>query len=62
MNVGCVCVPVLRRYKFVPVPWHGLWWLVLLLYTPVVHTSMSLLNCPMITDEDGDTVPVSVCV
>lgn len=31
-----------------PCPWHGVWWLILLLYTPVLHTSMSVLNCPII--------------
>lgn len=26
--------------------WHGAWWLVVLLYTPAVHTSVSILHCP----------------
>ena len=39
--------------------WHGLWWIVLLMYTHVVHTSMSILNCPILPGRSGDYVPVS---
>ena len=40
-----------RLKKFRPCPWHGVWLLVLLLYTPVLHTSFSLLNCPALEGE-----------
>ena len=26
--------------------WHGAWWMIVLLYTPAVHTSVSILHCP----------------
>ena len=34
-------------------PWYGLWWVVLLQYTHVVHTSMSILNCPTLPNKEG---------
>jgi len=37
---------------------HGVWWIALLLYSHVVYTSMTLLNCPSITDTDGATFAV----
>ena len=40
-------------------PWHGLWWIVVLMYTHVVHTSMSILNCPRLPGSDGNTTNVS---
>ena len=46
-------------YKKPRDPWHGLWWIVLLMYTHVVHTSMSILNCPILPGRSGDYVPVS---
>ncbi len=46
------------RSKLLSFPWHGLWWVVLLQYTHVVHTSMSILNCPMIDDQDTGGAPV----
>ena len=33
--------------------WSGLWLLIMLLYSDVVNTSVSTLNCPMLTDYDG---------
>ena len=38
---------------------HGYWWMILLLYSHVLHTSMSILNCPMIPDSTGNIAPVS---
>ncbi len=38
-----------RRLKFRPFPWHGVWMIVLLMYTHVVHTSISILNCPAVS-------------
>ena len=40
-------------------PWSSLWWIVLLMYTHVIHTSMSILNCPILPGRTGDYVPVS---
>lgn len=40
-----------RSTRFRPCDWHGVWWLVLLLYTPLLHTSMSLLDCPSLKGE-----------
>jgi len=38
--------------------WSGLWLLTLLLYTDVVNTSVSILNCPLLSDPDGTKMPV----
>ena len=46
-------------YKKPHDPWYGLWWIVVLMYTHVVHTSMSILNCPILPGRMGDYVPVS---
>ena len=35
--------------------WNGVWTLVLLQYSHVVHTSISILNCPAIPEQEGDT-------
>ncbi len=43
-----------RKLKY-----HGVWVIVLLIYTHTVHTAMSFLNCPAITDTSGDTLSVS---
>ncbi|XP_065904297.1 uncharacterized protein [Dysidea avara] len=37
--------------------WSGLWLLIMLLYTDVVNTSVSVLNCPILKDHDGELVP-----
>ena len=47
---------VLRSKLMRPRQWHGVWWLVLLLYTPAVYTSLSALYCPVIPAE-GPPVP-----
>ena len=40
---------------------HGVWWLVVLIYTHVVYASMTILNCPLISDTHGTTTsPVSI--
>ena len=41
-----------------PLNHHGVWWVLLLLYSHVVYTSMTVLNCPSITDTDGATSAV----
>ena len=39
--------------KNIRLSWSGLWVLIMLLYSDVVHTSVSILNCPMLTGHDG---------
>ena len=39
---------------------HGVWTIVLLIYTHTVHTCMSVLNCPKIIDNNGRSISVSV--
>ena len=38
--------------------WSGLWLLIMLLYTDVVNTSVSVLNCPILSDSSGRKSPV----
>ena len=38
-----------REKKVMMLKHHGIWWIILLLYTHLVHTSMSILNCPFLT-------------
>ncbi|CAI8057064.1 hypothetical protein GBAR_LOCUS31079 [Geodia barretti] len=44
------------------IKYHGLWMIVLLSFSHVVYTSMSLLNCPSITDSNGHTSPVIMTI
>ena len=39
--------------------WHGVWWLIMLLYTPAVHTSLSILHCPSFPVQDFNTTSFS---
>lgn len=39
--------------KFRPCDWHGVWCLLLLLYTPVLHTSITFLDCPALSSGAG---------
>jgi len=41
---------------------HGLWWIVLLLYSPTVHTSMSILQCTRVKSQNGFTKSVGYYV
>lgn len=38
---------------------HSFWWMIILLYSHVVHTSMSILNCPSVPDLSGHEAFVS---
>ena len=38
--------------------WSGLWLLIMLLYTDVVNTSVSILNCPTLKNKNGELVSV----
>ena len=42
-----------RKYSKISIQWNGLWLLILLLFTDVVNTSVSILNCPILRDSDG---------
>lgn len=47
--VGAVLSPIavcFRKRRSPRDSWHGVWWLMVLLYTPAVHTSVSILHCP----------------
>ena len=37
-----------RRRRIRVLDHFGLWWIVLFLYSPVVHTSVTVLHCPYI--------------
>ena len=39
--------------------WSGLWVLAVLLTTDALNTSLSILNCPSLSDADGSKAPVS---
>ncbi|XP_065913374.1 uncharacterized protein [Dysidea avara] len=52
-----VCIWIIsRKYPKLSVSWSGLWLLILLLYTDVVTTSVSILNCPILSDNNGQKV------
>jgi hypothetical protein len=38
-----------REKKMMMLKHHGIWWIVLLLYAHLIHTSISILNCPSLT-------------
>ena len=40
--------------------WHGVWWLIVLLYTPAVHTSVSILHCPSFPVQDFNSTGFSM--
>lgn len=46
-----------RKRKF---SWDGVWTLVILQYSHVVYTSLSILNCPTISVYQGDDSAVRV--
>lgn len=39
---------------------HGVWWVLLLTYSHAVYASLTVLNCPFITDSNGATSPVKM--
>ena len=39
---------------------HGLWWIILLQYPHIVYTAMSILNCPLLPGEEGQTTLVYI--
>ena len=43
-----------------PLRAHGVWWIIVFLYSQVVHTSMSILNCPSIQGSDQSIAAVSL--
>ena len=55
--LAVIIVPIaisIRKRCSPPSSWHmhGVWWLVLLLYTPAVHTSVAILHCPAFPVQD----------
>ena len=42
--------------------WGGLWLLIMLQFTNVVTTSVSILNGPMLKDFDGKNTMVRLCI
>ena len=50
-----------RKYHNVSISWSGVWLLILLLFTDVVNTSVSILNCPILRDSDGHRSMVRSC-
>ena len=41
---------------------HGVWSVVLLIYTHIVHTALTVLHCHNITNTQGDSATVSIYV
>ena len=39
--------------------WNGLWVLIILLSTNVLNTSISILSCPSLSNDNGNKSPVS---
>ena len=39
-----------RIKKLLVVKHHGIWWIILMVYAHMVHTSMSILECPFFPD------------
>ncbi|XP_065899095.1 uncharacterized protein [Dysidea avara] len=48
-SINKICL--IRKWKF---SWDGVWTLIILQYSHVVYTSMSILNCPVIPVTQGD--------
>ena len=62
-SFSCIIVYCFRKCRWRLIQHHGLWWILLLLYSHLVHTSMSILDCPMLRDPSDQTVrPVSFCM
>ena len=47
---------LIRRKRIILLRHYGIWWIVLLLYTQLVHTSLSILECPFLSNYE---LPVS---
>ena len=50
---------LMSKFTKKTVAWHGLWWIILLMYSHVLHTSMSILNCPILPETDSSDASVS---
>lgn len=53
-----------RKFKLgrnMRLSWSGLWLLIVLLSTSVLNTSLSILNCPSLSDDSGNKKLVCVC-
>lgn len=50
-----------RRWRGMkPLRAHGAWWIIILLYSQVAHTSMSILNCPRVRGSNQSITAVSL--
>ncbi|XP_065908083.1 uncharacterized protein [Dysidea avara] len=52
-TIFCSIWGLSRKFYNISVSWRGVWLLILLLFTDVVNTSVSILNCPILRDSDG---------
>ena len=50
-----------RKFLYISISWSGVWLLILLFFTDVVNTSVSILNCPILRDSDGHRSRVRFC-
>ncbi|XP_065908079.1 uncharacterized protein [Dysidea avara] len=51
--IYCCIWALSRKFPNISISWSGVWLLILLLFTDVVNTSVSILNCPILRDSDG---------
>ena len=61
VNNGELCIPLRSnrvKSKRKALSNHGVWWVALLMYTHVVYASLMVLNCPIVIDTHGATLPV----
>ena len=62
-HLVCIIAHCFRKCRWRLIQHHGLWWILLLLYSHLVHTSVSILDCPMLRDPSDQIVrPVSFCM
>ena len=59
------CMYIYRYFKIGRdrrLSWSGLWVLIILLSTNVLNTSVSILNCPYLSNSSGEKDLVCMCV
>ena len=39
---------IVKQKKLRPAPWYGVWTLVILMYSAIIHTSITILHCPVL--------------
>ena len=50
-----------KIYDYSRFSWSGVWLLIILLFTNVINTSVSILNCPRLKDHNGEESLVILC-